>query len=846
MFIAEEVRELMAQLGFRTVNEMVGQVGALDTAQAAEHWKAHKLDLAPVLHEPESAFMNQDLYCSSRQDHGLDKALDQQLIVQCREALDRRYARSGSPRRSPTSTAPSARCSATRSPKPMAARVFPDGTIDITFDGSAGNSFGAFVPKGITLRVYGDANDYVGKGLSGGRIVVRPSEDAPADYVAEDNIIAGNVVLFGATSGQMFLRGQVGERFAVRNSGAHAVVEGVGDHGCEYMTGGRVVILGPTGRNFAAGMSGGIAYVYDPADVLADNLNAEMVELEEIEGVDSEDAVFIRDMIAAHVDATDSAVGQRILADWNSELTHFKKVMPRDFKRVLQAIADAEQQRSTMWTRRSWRPQVPDPRGFIKYTHRETAAPAAGGPAAARLERGLRGLPPRPRSRVQATRCMDCGIPFCHNGCPLGNLIPEWNDLVRTDRWRDAIERLHATNNFPEFTGRLCPAPCEGSCVLGINQDPVTIKQIEVEIIDNAFDEGWVVPLPPDRLTGKKVAVVGSGPAGLAAAQQLTRAGHEVTVFERDDRIGGLLRYGIPEFKMEKRHIDRRLEQMRAEGTQFRTGVNVGVDITAAQLRSEFDAVVLAGGATARRDLPIPGRDLDGIHQAMEYLPWANRVQLGDPVLDEHGEPPITAKDKQVIIIGGGDTGADCLGTAHRQGAAHVHQFEIMPRPPETRADSTPWPTYPLMYRVTSAHEEGGDRVYSVNTEEFFGENGHVTGLRGYEVEMRAGKFEKVDGTDFEMAADLVLLAMGFTGPERTGLLDDLGVEINERGNVARDDAFATSVPGVYVAGDMGRGQSLIVWAIAEGRAAASAVDRHLMGQTALPAPIKPTAVPQR
>jgi glutamate synthase (NADPH/NADH) small chain len=489
---------------------------------------------------------------------------------------------------------------------------------------------------------------------------------------------------------------------------------------------------------------------------------------------------------------------------------------------------------------------MPDPRGFLKHTHRETAERR---PVDLRLRDWKEVYEDFPHEtlQVQASRCMDCGIPFCHNGCPLGNLIPEWNDLVRTGRWHDAIERLHATNNFPEFTGRLCPAPCEGSCVLGINQDPVTIKQVEVEIIDNAFAEGWVVPLPPGKLTGKQVAVVGSGPAGLAAAQQLTRAGHSVTVFERDDRIGGLLRYGIPEFKMEKRHIDRRLDQMRAEGTEFRTGVNVGVDVTAAQLRADFDAVVLSGGATARRDLPIPGRELDGIHQAMEFLPWANRVQLGDDsVLGADGQPPITAKGKKVIIIGGGDTGADCLGTSHRQGAVSVHQFEIMPRPPETRADSTPWPTYPLMFRVSSAHEEGGERVYSVNTEEFIGADGRVTGLRGHEVEMKAGKFEKVDGSDFEMDADLVLLAMGFTGPEREGLLTDLGVEFNDRGNVGRDAAFATSVPGVYVAGDMGRGQSLIVWAIAEGRAAASAVDRYLMGSSALPVPIKPTAAPQR
>lgn len=446
----------------------------------------------------------------------------------------------------------------------------------------------------------------------------------------------------------------------------------------------------------------------------------------------------------------------------------------------------------------------------------------------------------------QAARCMDCGIPFCHNGCPLGNLIPEWNDLVFRDRWRDAIERLHATNNFPEFTGRLCPAPCEASCVLGINQDPVTIKQVEVEIIDNAFDEGWVQPNRPHLVTGKSVAVVGSGPAGLAAAQQLTRAGHDVTVFERADRIGGLLRYGIPEFKMEKRHIDRRLEQMEAEGTKFRAGVNVGVDVTAEELRSNFDAVVLAGGATDWRDLPIPGRQFEGIHQAMEYLPWANKAAVGDPVVDADGQPPITAKGKRVIIIGGGDTGADCLGTAHRQGAASVHQFEIMPRPPEERADSTPWPTYPLMYRVSSAHEEGGERVFSVNTERFLGEGGKVTGLRAHEVVMKAGKFEKVEGTDFDLPADIVFLAMGFVGPEKPGLLTDLGVQVTDRGNVARNADFETTVPGVFVAGDMGRGQSLIVWAIAEGRAAAAGVDRYLMGHTALPAPIAPSAAPQR
>jgi glutamate synthase (NADPH) small chain len=484
-----------------------------------------------------------------------------------------------------------------------------------------------------------------------------------------------------------------------------------------------------------------------------------------------------------------------------------------------------------------------DPSGFLKYTHRELPQRR---PVSLRLRDWNEVYEEFDNGtlREQATRCMDCGIPFCHNGCPLGNLIPEWNDLVRRGRWRDASERLHATNNFPDFTGRLCPAPCEPACVLGINQDPVTIKQIELEIIDKAFDEGFVQPLPPDKLTGKTVAVVGSGPAGLAAAQQLTRAGHNVVVFERADRIGGLLRYGIPEFKMEKRVLDRRLEQMRAEGTEFRPSVNVGVDITGEQLCADFDAVVLAGGATDSRDLPIPGRDLDGIHQAMEFLPWSNRVQEGDDVLGADGEPPITAKGKKVVIIGGGDTGADCLGTVHRQGAAHVHQFEIMPRPPDSRAESTPWPTYPLMYRVSSAHEEGGERVFAVNTEEFVGKDGHVSALKVHEVMLQDGKFVKMDGSDFELEADLVLLAMGFVGPEKQGLLTDLGVKLTDRGNVARGADFDTSVPGVFVAGDMGRGQSLIVWAIAEGRAAAAGADRYLMGSTALPAPVKPTAAP--
>ena len=448
--------------------------------------------------------------------------------------------------------------------------------------------------------------------------------------------------------------------------------------------------------------------------------------------------------------------------------------------------------------------------------------------------------------REQAARCMDCGIPFCNRGCPLGNLIPDWNDLVFRDRWRDAIDRLHATNNFPEFTGRLCPAPCEAACVLGINSDPVTIKQVEVEIIDKAWEMGWVVPLPPSVATGRRVAVVGSGPAGLAVAQQLTRAGHQVTVFERDDRAGGLLRYGIPEFKMEKRFLDRRLLQMEAEGTEFRVNAEAGADPSGDRLREEFDAVALAGGATQWRDLPIPGRELRGIYQAMEFLPDANRVQSGD--FEEH---PRSAAGKRVVIIGGGDTGADCLGTVHRQGAASVHQFEIMPRPPDERPDSTPWPTWPLIYRTSSAHEEGGMREYAVNTEQFTDDgSGQVASLLTHRVEQVFDngrmRFEKIPGSEREYPADLVLLAMGFTGPERSPLLEQLGVELDERGNVSRNDNWETNVPGVFVAGDMGRGQSLIVWAIAEGRSVAAAVDEFLMGETLLPSPVSPADEPMR
>ena len=481
-----------------------------------------------------------------------------------------------------------------------------------------------------------------------------------------------------------------------------------------------------------------------------------------------------------------------------------------------------------------------DPRGFLKV--RERSLPERR-PVPVRIkdwkevyeEQQLGDL------REQASRCMDCGIPFCHSGCPLGNLIPEWNTLAWRGDWGDAIERLHATNNFPEFTGRLCPAPCEAACVLSISQPAVTIKQIELTTVEQAFEAGTITPELPVRLTGRTVAVVGSGPAGLAAAQQLTRAGHTVAVYERADKPGGLMRYGIPEFKMEKSILDRRIEQMMAEGTRFRCNTEIGFDISAEELRARYDAVVISVGATVPRDLPIDGRELNGIIQAMDFLPDANRVALGEQVSDQ-----VTAEGKHVVVIGGGDTGADCIGTSHRQGALSVTSLEIMPQPGQERSARQPWPTYPMLFRVASAHEEGGERVYATSTKRAVDDGaGNVSALRLVEVRSGDSGFEEVEGSEREIPADLVLLAMGFLGPQGEGLVEQLGVELDARSNVVRDDDFMSSVPGVFVAGDAGRGQSLIVWAIAEGRAAARGVDAYLSGgMSDLPAPIAPTDRP--
>ena len=476
-----------------------------------------------------------------------------------------------------------------------------------------------------------------------------------------------------------------------------------------------------------------------------------------------------------------------------------------------------------------------DPKGFMT-TPRETPVRR---PVDVRIQDWREVYEPQSIEHLQkqAGRCMDCGIPFCHSGCPLGNLIPEWNDLMWRGDKAEAINRLHATNNFPEFTGRLCPAPCETACVVGINRDAVTIKQVELRTVEEAFDAGEVKPLAPDRITGKTVAIIGSGPAGLAAAQQLTRAGHTVAVYERAEKIGGLLRYGIPEFKMEKHILDRRLAQMEKEGTRFRAGVDVGTEVTGADLRKKYDAIVLAVGATKWRDLPVPGRDLKGVYQAMEFLPWGNKQALGEVEV-----PPINVAGKHVVILGGGDTGADCLGTSIRQGAASITQLEIMPRPSDERPASQPWPTYPMIYRVSSAHEEKDNRMFSVSTEEFLGDaDGNLRALRIVETKFVNGKFEAVEGTQKDIPADFVFLAMGFTGPEQSPLISQLEVKLDDRGNIDRNANFESSEEGIFIAGDAGRGQSLIVWAIAEGRSAAAAVDRYLTGETQLPAPIEPT-----
>ncbi|XVF10044.1 hypothetical protein REPUB_Repub07fG0149900 [Reevesia pubescens] len=884
--LAEEVREIMSQLGFRTLNEMVGRSDMLevDKEVLSTNEKLQNIDLSLLLRPAADIRPEAAQYCIQKQDHGLDMALDQKLIKLSKAALEK-----GLPLYIETPICNVNRAVGTMLSHEATKRYhlagLPAGTIHIKLSGSAGQSLGAFLCPGIMLELEGDSNDYVGKGLSGGKIVVYPPKGSRFD--PKENIVIGNVALYGATSGEAYFNGMAAERFCVRNSGAKAVVEGVGDHGCEYMTGGTVVVLGKTGRNFAAGMSGGIVYVLNVDGKFESRCNPELVDLDRVE--EEEDILTLKMMIQQHQRHTNSQLAREVLADFDNLLPRFIKVIPRDYKRVLAKMRDVEasneaferaaketedQDESELMEKDAFeelkkmaaaslnekssqkvevevvkRPtRVLDAlkhRGFVAY-EREGVQYRDPNVRMNDWKEVMEESKPGPLLKTQSARCMDCGTPFCHqenSGCPLGNKIPEFNELVYQNRWREALDRLLETNNFPEFTGRVCPAPCEGSCVLGIIENPVSIKSIECAIIDKAFEEGWMVPRPPLKRTGKSIAIVGSGPAGLAAADQLNRMGHLVTVYERADRIGGLMMYGVPNMKADKVDVvQRRVNLMADEGVKFVVNANVGIDpaYSLDRLREDNDAIVLAVGATKPRDLPVPGRELSGVHFAMEFL-HANTKSLLDSDLQDGNY--ISAKGKKVVVIGGGDTGTDCIGTSIRHGCSSIVNLELLPQPPQSRAPGNPWPQWPRIFRVDYGHQEvaakfGKDpRTYEVLTKRFVGdEDGTVKGLEVVRVHWEkdaSGKFQfkEVEGSEEIIEADLVLLAMGFLGPEAT-VADKLGVEQDNRSNLkAEYGRFATNVDGVFAAGDCRRGQSLVVWAISEGRQAAAQVDKYLTSE---------------
>ncbi|KAL8919000.1 MAG: hypothetical protein Q9172_005177 [Xanthocarpia lactea] len=880
-YISNELRAIMAKLGFRTINEMVGHSEVLHMREDLRTAKTENLDLGLILTPAHHLRPGVATYNVRKQDHRLHIRLDNKLIAESELALEK-----GLPCRIECDIVNTDRALGATLSYQISRRYgetgLPQDTIHANIKGSAGQSFGAFLAPGVTLELEGDANDYVGKGLSGGRLIIYPPRSAV--FRAEENVLIGNVCLYGATQGTCFFRGMAAERFAVRNSGATAVVEGVGDHGCEYMTGGRVLVLGNTGRNFAAGMSGGIAYVLDLNQDFASKVNTEMVEVSGLE--DPTEIAFVRGLIEDHHHYTGSELAARCLLEFNRALSRLVKVLPTDYKRVMaEEAAKAEQAKKEKY------PLPLLPGNAVRKMHEEskkqehdkeaqakksdmldmedsiTDAKAEKKKSALVLDktkgfmkyqrRSEKYRKPQTRTRdwkelssrlnedelkYQAARCMDCGVPFCQSdtGCPISNIIPKWNELVFQNQWRDALDRLLMTNNFPEFTGRVCPAPCEGACVLGINEDPVGIKSIECAIIDRGFDMGWMVPKPPRHRTGKTVAVVGSGPAGLSVADQLNKAGHVVTVYERSDRIGGLLMYGIPNMKLDKTIVQRRVDFMADEGIRFITGVEVGPDseTTLQSLRQEHDAVVIATGATVARDLKIPNRELEGIHFAMQFLHKNTKSLLDSDLAD--GEY-ISAKDKDVIVIGGGDTGNDCIGTSVRHGAKSVTNFELLPQPPPERARDNPWPQWPRIYRVDYGHTEvkthhGKDpREYCVMSEEFVGDDkGHVSGINIHRVEWTKSvsggwDMKKVEGSEQFFPAQLVMLSMGFLGPDDRMLGTD--VERDARKNIKTPPGkYNTNLAGVFAAGDCRRGQSLIVWGINEGRQAARDVDVYLMG----------------
>ncbi|KAJ2559274.1 glutamate synthase [NADH] [Coemansia sp. RSA 1933] len=876
-YLAEDLRQIMADLGFRTVNEMVGRAEYLRVRNDYQCAKG-AIDLGLLLKPAHTMRPGVATYSVVKQDHQIESRLDSRLLPHLVESLQ-----TGKPAELSTEIQNTDRAFGTilsyHLSKSHGLDGLPQGTIRLHLKGSAGQSLGAFLAPGIAIDLEGDANDYVGKGLSGGQLVVYPPRSSSFD--ASNNVIVGNVCLFGATSGEAFFSGIAAERFAVRNSGALAVVEGVGDHGCEYMTGGRVIVLGNVGRNFAAGMSGGIAYVL--ADDFRKMCNTESVELETVHG---DEAMWLKQTIQRHLDLTGSPKAREVVRNFGEVLPQFVKVFPIEYKRILEDeeaamkkaarsstvssgssgsdsektieatdeqdnianklksvavndlvdIEDALVDESLLSDRFK---KLDKLRGFVKYQRRGDKYRNPKKRVNDWDEISVRQT--KAQLQVQASRCIDCGVPFCQSdadGCPIGNVIPKWNELVFKNQWREAFNRLMATNNFPEFTGRVCPAPCEGACVAGISELPVAIKSIEAAIIDHAWEMGWMQPAPPATRTGMKVAIVGSGPAGLSAADQLNSVGHSVTVFEREDRIGGLLTYGIPNMKLDKRLVHRRVDKMQKEGVQFVTGAHIGVTHSAADLYDSHDAVLLATGATWPRDLAIDGRQLNGIHFAMEYLTGNTKSVLGNGEKNK-----ISAEGKRVVVIGGGDTGNDCIGTAVRQGATSVTNFELLPQPPKQRAADNPWPQYPRVYRVDYGHEEvmtrwGKDpREYCISAKRFVsgdGDNGQqLNGIETVRVEWTKKEngqwsMAEVPGSEEFHGADLVFLAMGFLGPENK-VIEELAVKQGPRSNIQTPEgSYRTTVDKVFAAGDCRRGQSLVVWGINEGRQAAREIDQYL------------------
>jgi glutamate synthase (NADPH/NADH) len=924
LLVAEEARILMSKLGFRTMNELIGHAEALTVDPA--NFQVRPLELEALLVPAQwledagkiGKVENRKLYDQDHSDICPENGPTAKLIKGAKETIE-----TGKPTfqefrglrnlsRSVGTTLSHELCKAW-------GNRLPAGACHVKMFGTAGQSFGAFAGKGLFMELEGDAQDYFGKGLSGGMLAIYPDKEAlDGGFKAEENVIIGNVALYGGTEGVALVRGVCSERFAVRNSGVWCVVEGAGDHCCEYMTGGRVAVLGETGSNFAAGMSGGVAWVFDPDDTFSQQVAEGTVDLTRMSATEKHpayphDADDLKELLTAHEKYTGSTVAKQILAEWPQSAAKFTRVFPTDFKNALdkgdKGVSGTEQFRSFLAASSTAgsTPKIaevakispfsfPDieeaglPKGTRpKKVEDAQKAGAAGFKAFDRAEISKRDVNERASDflevyehkdeelvKTQAARCMDCGTPFCHqsvttrSGCPLGNLIPEWNALVKKGHWHQAFQRLRATNNFPEFTGRVCPAPCEAACTLGIIDDPVGIKSVELMIVDKAYEMGWMEPCPPPFRTGKKVAVVGSGPAGLAAADELNKMGHTVTVYERADRVGGLMMYGVPNMKADKADVvQRRVDIMAAEGVTFLTGKagNIGGEgsPSAQDLEDSNDAVLLAMGATVGRDLKqVPGRSLEGVHLAMQYLHGSTQALLDNDNVGKgwrqgwgsasSGGPdwkggtrgaPLDARGKSVIIIGGGDTGNDCIGTSVRQGAKNVVNLELMPKPPPQRSPTTPWPHWPTMNKVDYGHEEAAETVnkgedirkFSVNTKEFIGDaSGHITALKIVDLEWTHAdgrmQMKEVPGSEKVLEADLVLLALGFLGAD-SGVGESLGVKV-ERGNFVAaynksPKDFRTANRKVFAAGDCRRGQSLVVWAIAEGRDASKAIHKFLM-----------------